>query len=87
MISDSHNTPMLQEAIITQRNGRYVIPLRAEYRSKLKSIVHDQSSSGATLFVEPDRRWSNLNRPAWHEMLNCWNAMRCAASWPTFQPK
>ena len=36
MISDSHTTPMLQEAIITQRNGRYVIPLRAEYRSKLK---------------------------------------------------
>lgn len=53
MISDPHTSPMLQEAIITQRNGRYVIPLRAEFKSKVKSIVHDQSSSGATLFVEP----------------------------------
>ncbi|HCS39106.1 MAG TPA: endonuclease MutS2 [Anaerolineaceae bacterium] len=66
MISDSHNTSMLQEAIITQRNGRYVIPLRAEYRSKLKSIVHDQSSSGATLFVEPIAVVELNNR--WHEM-------------------
>ena len=66
MISDSQNTSMLQEAIITQRNGRYVIPLRAEYRSKLKSIVHDQSSSGATLFVEPIAVVELNNR--WHEM-------------------
>ena len=66
MISDSHTTPMLQEALITQRNGRYVIPLRAEYRSKLKSIVHDQSSSGATLFVEPIAVVELNNR--WHEM-------------------
>jgi len=53
MISDSKNTPLLQDAIITQRDGRYVIPLRAEFKGRIKSIVHDQSSSGATLFVEP----------------------------------
>ncbi len=53
MINDSRHGPMLQEAIITQRNGRYVIPLRSEFKGQLKSIVHDQSSSGATLFVEP----------------------------------
>ncbi len=43
----------LQEAIITQRDGRYVIPLRAEFKGQIKAVVHDQSSSGATLFVEP----------------------------------
>ena len=53
MISDPKLVPILQEAIITQRNGRYVIPLRADFKGKIKSIVHDQSSSGATLFVEP----------------------------------
>ena len=52
-ITDSKTTPMLQEAIITQRDGRYVIPLRAEFKGRIKSVVHDQSSSGATLFVEP----------------------------------
>jgi DNA mismatch repair protein MutS2 len=52
-ITDSKTTSMLQEAIITQRDGRYVIPLRAEFKGRIKSVVHDQSSSGATLFVEP----------------------------------
>lgn len=45
--------PKLQESIITQRDGRYVLPLRAEFKGSIKAIVHDQSSSGATLFVEP----------------------------------
>jgi len=53
IIGDSSTSAMLQEGIITQRDGRYVIPLRAEYKNQLKSIVHDQSSSGATIFVEP----------------------------------
>jgi DNA mismatch repair protein MutS2 len=53
IIGDTHTAPMLQESIITQRDGRYVIPLRSEFKGQLKSIVHDQSSSGATLFVEP----------------------------------
>ncbi|GAB4481163.1 MAG: endonuclease MutS2 [Anaerolineales bacterium] len=52
-ISDPKSVAMLQDALITQRDGRYVIPLRAEFKGQIKSIVHDQSASGATLFVEP----------------------------------
>lgn len=66
MLGDPHTAPMLQESIITQRNGRYVIPLRAEFKSKLKAIIHDQSSSGATLFVEPIAVVELNNR--WHEL-------------------
>ncbi len=43
----------LQEPIITLRNGRYVVPIRAEARGKVKGIVHDASGSGQTLFIEP----------------------------------
>ncbi len=53
IIGDPKMAPALQEALITQRDGRYVIPLRSEFKGHIKSIVHDQSSSGATLFVEP----------------------------------
>lgn len=52
-LTDPHTASMLQESLITQRDGRYVIPLRADHKGKIKAIIHDQSSSGATLFVEP----------------------------------
>ncbi|HEX6989030.1 MAG TPA: endonuclease MutS2 [Bacillota bacterium] len=44
---------VLQEALITQRDGRFVLPVRADQRSQVRGIVHDQSGSGATVFVEP----------------------------------
>lgn len=52
-INDANTMKLLQEALITQRGGRYVLPLRAECKGSIKAIVHDQSASGATLFVEP----------------------------------
>lgn len=53
MVSDSKIAQYLQEALVTQRDGRYVLPLRAEFKGRIRAVVHDQSASGATLFVEP----------------------------------
>ncbi|MFO7917164.1 MAG: endonuclease MutS2 [Anaerolineae bacterium] len=66
IVSSSQNAPFLQERIVTERNGRYVIPLKMEHKGRIPGIVHDQSASGATLFIEPLATVELNNR--WHEL-------------------
>ena len=66
IVSSRANQDKLQEAIVTMRNGRYVVPLKAEHKGKIKGILHDSSASGATIFIEPldtvelNNRWREL---------------------------
>lgn len=53
VIHSSSGSKYLQDAIVTQRNGRFCVPVKAEYRSKVPGLVHDTSATGQTLFIEP----------------------------------
>jgi len=53
IVNSSGSKNILQENIVTMRNGRYCIPIKQEYRGQFPGMIHDQSSSGSTLFVEP----------------------------------
>lgn len=66
IVANPRNASYVQEALVTQRGGRYVIPIKAEFKGRIPGIVHDTSASGATLFIEPlsivemGNRWREL---------------------------
>ncbi len=66
ILTSPRNGPYLQEAIITMRDGRYVVPIKSDFKGRIPGIVHDQSRSGETLFIEPiatvelNNRWREL---------------------------
>lgn len=62
IIRSQGDSKYLQDAIITQRSGRYVVPVKSEYKNNVPGIVHEKSASGATLFVEPASVVESNNR-------------------------
>ncbi len=53
LIRSTHYQKYLRESLVTMRNGRYVVPVKIEHRAEVKGLVHDTSSSGSTVFIEP----------------------------------
>lgn len=68
ILHNPDNQKYFQEALVTQRNNRYVIPVKQEYRYAFEGLIHDRSSTGATLYIEP-MRLVNLNNDLQEAML------------------
>jgi DNA mismatch repair protein MutS2 len=66
LLASNEYRPLLQEPIVTMRNGRYVVPIKSEAKRRVRGIVHDQSASGQTVFMEPLAVTELNNR--WHEL-------------------
>jgi DNA mismatch repair protein MutS2 len=66
LVGNTDNAPYLQEALVTQRGGRYVIPIKSDFKGRIPGLIHDQSSSGMTLFIEPLATLEDNNR--WREL-------------------
>lgn len=81
IIDSTTYAPVLQESIITMRNGRYVVPIKAAGRRSLRGIVHDQSNTGATLFIEPlatvelNNEWRELQLAEQREIVRILQAL------------
>ncbi len=66
IITSPQHSRYLQDSLITQRGGRYVVPLKADFKGRIQGVIHDQSASGATLFIEPlttvelNNKWRQL---------------------------
>ncbi len=78
MLASSTVNQYLQESIITQRAGRYVLPVKADFKGRVSGVVHDQSASGATIFVEPlatvelNNQWRHLQVQEQDEIRKIW---------------
>ena len=53
IVNSQQNRSMLQDSIVTMRNGRYCLPVKSEYKNQFSGMIHDQSATGSTLFIEP----------------------------------
>lgn len=62
MLQNHALAPAFQDQIVTERNGRYVVPVKADHRGQIKGFIHDESASGQTLFVEPEQVLEDNNQ-------------------------
>ncbi len=86
LVSSEQVRKYLQEGFVTQRDGRYVLPLKTDFKGRVKGIIHDQSTSGATIFVEPlavvdlNNAWKQLQLEETQEINRILTALTAAVA-------